>query len=187
MDTYRWISIVISIILGLGITRLLTSAVGLFLARRKMAFDWIPFAWATAIFVQQIDFWWSIEELAGLVQKWWLGDFLLLVGLVLTLFLAAALILPASEAAHNKGLRSYFEDDGRWALLAIALFNALAIFINWKFWGEVPVSIEGALNLASGVLPLIALLGTRRMQEVATAIYVPVFLLSILQLSPASY
>jgi hypothetical protein len=187
MDTYRWISIVISIILGLGITRLLTSAVGLFLARRKATFDWIPFAWSLTIFVQQIDFWWSIEELSALVLTWWLGDFLLLVGLVLTLFLAAALILPASEAGLSKGLRIYFEEDGRWALAAIALFNMLAIFANWKFWGEAPVSVEGALNLVSGLLPLVALFGTRRAQEIATIAYVPAFLLSIMQLSPASY
>ena len=131
MDTFRWIAVVVSMILGLGVTRLLSSAVAVFKSRRRAAVDWLPLVWALVIFVQQIDFWWSLEELSILVPKWTFAEFLMLVALVLVLFLAAALILPQAEMERGDTLRGFFDRDGRYALLALAVFSLLAILANF--------------------------------------------------------
>jgi hypothetical protein len=73
-------------ILGLGIARLLTSTVTVFRACRRVKIDYLPLVWSTGIFIQQIIFWWSLQELSTLVAKWSLAGFLLLVGMVLALF-----------------------------------------------------------------------------------------------------
>ncbi|MCX5515310.1 hypothetical protein C3941_21715 [Kaistia algarum] len=187
MDTFRWIAVVFSMILGLGVARLLTSGAAVFRARRRAEIDWIPLVWAGFIFLQQITFWWSLEELATMMPKWTFGSFLLLVGLVLALFLAAALILPPSEIAEGESLRRYFEADGRWSLIAVAVFNGLALLINLLFWGTPVLSAATFLNLALGLLPILVFAGSRRVQMLGTVLYVPVGLYAAAQLLPTSY
>ncbi len=187
MDTFRWISVTISMILGLGAARLLTGAVAVFHVRHRVKLDWVPLVWAASIFVQHIDLWWSLEELSVLVPKWWLGGFFLLVGLTLSLFLSAALILPSSTIAEEESLRQFFEHDGRWALLALSVFNILAIVANAVLWSESLLSGSSALNLVLSVLPLIALVGSRRVLAAITLIYLTVSLVAVVTFSPASY
>ncbi|MHB2170231.1 hypothetical protein [Alsobacter sp. R-9] len=186
-DAFRWISVVVSIILGLGIARLLTAAVAQFHARRHRSLDWLPFVWAGVIFLQQIAFWWSLEELATKAQGWSFASFLVLVGLVLTLFLSAALVLPNSEGAAVASLRDFFAQDGRFALLMLAAFNLLALAADLVLWREPLLSASTAFNAALVALPLAAFAARRRWQEVATLVYVATAAAAILTLSPGAY
>jgi len=187
MDTFRWIAVVVSMILGLGVARLLTGAVAVFRARDRAALDWPPLFWAAAIFIQQIAFWWSLEDAAGRVTTWTLPTFLMLVALVLFLFLAAALVLPAGDMAEGESLRASFEKDGRWALVALAAFNAVVILANWVIWRADPLSESVRLNVALTIVPLAGFLGSRRVQAIAAVAYVAVAIWGVAELSPASY
>lgn len=90
-----------------------------------------------------------------------LGAFLFLVCLVLSLFVAAALILPSHDMVKDESLRDYFQMDGRWGLLAVCGFNILAIFANIVFWHSAIISLETGLNLIVCLTPVIAFLGAR--------------------------
>lgn len=184
MDTFRWLSTVVSIILGLGIARLLTGAVALFHARKATRLDWLPLAWAGAVFTQQLGLWWSLEELATIVPKWSLGGFLMLVALVLVLFLAAALAMPPSDRPPGK-LRDFFQEDGRWALLMLAAFNILALLVNLIFWQQPLLSLGAALNAVLAGLAIAVFAGPRPVQAAATIAYLVVLIATILQLSPS--
>ena len=94
VDSFRWISVLLSMVLGLGITRLLSSAVAVFRSRGYARLEWVPIAWAASIFIWQIQYWWAVIELAGMHETWLLVEFLALLGLALLLFVTAALILP---------------------------------------------------------------------------------------------
>ncbi|MFO1148191.1 MAG: hypothetical protein U1E62_07420 [Alsobacter sp.] len=187
MDTFRWITVVVSTILGLGIARLLTSAVLLFHSRKRAKLDWVPVAWAVAVFAQHIGFWWSLEELSSLVPKWTLAGFLLLVGLVLALFLSAALILPSTEIHGDDRLSDFFEEDGRYALLALAGFNLFAILANWAFWRESILTQNAGENVALALLAGIAFAAPRKARVVATLTYVPLLIALMLRELPTSY
>lgn len=187
MDTFRWIAVVVSMILGLGVTRLLSSVVAVFKSRHRATMDSLPLIWAAVIFVQQVDFWWSLEELSVLIPRWSFAEFLMLVGLVLLLFLAAALILPQAEMEPGDGLRDYFDQDGRFALLALAMFSLLALVANLVFWGASVWSMEGAINAGLGVAALVAMARRGRTRAAATLCYLLLVMAGITQLSPASY
>ena len=187
MDTFRWIAIVVSMILGLGVARLLSGAVAVFRARGRVALDWLPLVWAAAIFIQQIAFWWSLEDASGRVTTWTLPAFLMLVALVLALFLAAALILPSNEMADGDSLRAMFEKDGRWALLALAGFNAVVILANWVIWRADPLSESVRLNVALTVVPVAGFLGSRRVQTIAAVVYIALAIWGVVELSPEKY
>jgi len=188
MDAFRWISVVLSIILGLGITRLLSAAVEVFRARDRWEMDWVPLAWAGCIFLSQLQFWWGIIELQGMVPQWSIGLFLLLVSLTIVLFLAASLILPLARSDEKGSLRTSFEHDGRWALVALSAYNGLAILADWLLWDVSPLSSWGAFLVLEALLPLgVVLIRKRRTQAAITLLYVPLSILAALDLSRASY
>ena len=96
-DAFEFISVALSFVLGLGLTRLLLAAVNVFRSRRRLKFDWIPLTWAAVIFLFQIQYWWAIFELSGLVENWTLLQFVTLLVMAMLLFVAGALVLPTAE------------------------------------------------------------------------------------------
>lgn len=172
MQTLQWISVIMAMVLGLGITRLLTALVAIFKARRSIKIDWLPLAWACALFLTQLQFWWAVVDLALLEQTFPFLQFLGLVALPLTLFVSAALLLPFGEEAQD--LRAYFENDGKWALLSLSAFFAGALVVNWQLFHATPLALWGLIDVALITLPpVIAFTNARAVHVAVTAITVP--------------
>lgn len=189
MNSFRWISVVLSMLLGLGVTRVLSASVAAFRSRHHATLDWLPFAWAACIFGWQLQFWWGIIELESIVATWTLALFLLMVLLVLLLFVAGALVLPLHEMSARDTLLSTFERDGRWALLALSAYHAVGLFTDWLLWQQSPFSLLGASILALAVLPVLcfAYRDSRRVQIVGILLYLPIGLWSAIAASPSAY
>lgn len=188
MDTFRLILPAFSMILGLGVTRVLSGLVEIFRSRQHARLDWIPIAWALVIFAAQLQLWWAVIELSHLVKVWTAGSFLLLISLPLLLFLAAAMILPSQRLEEGESIRSSFLHEGRWGLGALSLYMFLAIFANWRFWHASFDSDEVALNLTLALLPLMLLATkSRRVEAGVTLVFLLVYVVTLLDLSPASY
>jgi hypothetical protein len=182
VSNFNWIAVVVSLILGLGVARLLISAVGIFRARRRAILDWPPLVWAATIFLQQVAFWWSLEEAASRVATWTLPSFLLLVLLVLNLFFAASLILPADELGEGESLRTYFETDGRWALASLAIFNGIVGLMNFAIRNQGRLSEQVVLNLLLVTVSLAGCFGSRRIQALAALGCLPIIAWGLLRL-----
>jgi hypothetical protein len=67
-----------------------------FKARRQTPPDWLPLILAGVVLGELLQFWWAIAELAT-IKSWSLPAFTFLVGLIMALFLATALIVPAES------------------------------------------------------------------------------------------
>lgn len=189
MNSFRWIATAIAMILGLGVTRLLAAFIEIFRSRTHAQLDWVPLVWAVLIFAAQMQFWWAIVELQSLVKIWTLGSFLLLMTLPLLLFVAAALIIPKDGLGPGESMRTPFERDGRWALVAVSAYNMLAMFVDWYFWGALPVSLTGAAGVVLVVLPCLGILAarSRRVEAGIVLVYALLYGWQAWQESPASY
>jgi hypothetical protein len=88
--------VVLSTVLGLGVARILSGFVAAFKAGGRVRQDWLPLLLAGVILAELLQFWWAIAELS-VAKTWTLASFTLLVGLIVMLFLAAALIVPAES------------------------------------------------------------------------------------------
>ena len=162
MDTFRWVAVALSMILGLGVTRLLTSAVIVFRSRHQAKLHWIPPVWAASIFVLQIQFWWAVIELAELIQVWTLHAFLLLLAMPLVLFAAAATVLPMKELGPGENLLYEFRRDGRWGLSCLAAYAVLAMMVNYVLFEVWIVSVTDLYLAAELTLPLLYLVTPMR-------------------------
>ena len=189
MDSFRWLSVTLSILLGLGVTRLLSRSSTSFVRGPRRGPDWVPLTWAGCIFLWQIQYWWAIEELPSLVKVWTMGSFLILVGLALLLFAAASLILAPAGSARAKLPRrnSSATVAGRWSPSAPT--SCLALVTDWLFWGVSPLSRWGVLPGGTDRPS-----AGRRLESVEargwksiTVLYVPLSIAAILELSPAAY
>lgn len=188
MDSFRWLSVAFSMILGLGVTRVLSGTILVFRSRHRALLDWIPLVWAGAIFVLQLQFWWALIELAGVDRVWTRGEFLALVAIPLLLFAAAALVLPHDELEAGERLRDVFERDGRFGLLCLSGYAALAAFVDWKLFGLRGFSSADAYLAGEFVLPILCLFSRSRRFEAGTSLaYLALVFWSSWRLSPAAY
>lgn len=185
MDTFRWLAVVLSTITGLGITRILSGFVSAFKLRRRARPDWLPLTIAAVILSEIMQFWWALAELLNR-SDWTVTDFLLLIALVMQLFLAAALITPSdTEITEGPG---FFERDGRYALLVLAIFHMTAIVTNHRLFGQSALSLGSLPIVALAVICLVAAATKRRrLQEAMALLYLVTSIVSIMIESPAGY
>jgi len=187
MGAFKYVSVTLSLLLGLGVTRLLTGVVGVFQARSRATVRWVPLVWAAAIFITQLQFWWAIIELETLVKTWTLVHFGSLLLLPLLLFVASALVLPQTLDA-DEDLATFFERDGRWGLLCLSAYSLLAICANALFFDTAPLSQAGAMLAVEAALPAVYLgAKTDRVRAATTVAYLLAVLVGAWMLSRHSY
>jgi hypothetical protein len=175
MSNFAIVATVLSMILGLSVTRLLLGAVTVFRIRRVAQPDWVPLVWAIMLFAAQLDFWWAVNSLPAVKTSFSFPEFLVLVLLALSLFVAAALMLPSRSEDEQNGLRVYFEQDGRYALLSLSAYLLLGLCVNVWFFKASPLALWGVLDVIMIVLPVCAFLArSRKTYSLITLIYVPI-------------
>ncbi|HFX0834607.1 TPA: hypothetical protein ACIDYY_004784 [Pseudomonas aeruginosa] len=178
MENFHILATVLSMILGLSITRVLLCAMTVFRIRRTAQPDWVALAWALVLFLFQLQFWWALNDLPTLKNAFSFIEFLLLVCLSLSLFSAAALILPSRSEDEADGLQVYFEQDGRFTLLAICIYLGLGSTTNILFAS--PFQLWGALDLVMFTVSLAAFFSrSRRFYAPLTLVYLPLAMIDI--------
>ena len=134
MTAFEYLSVALSLVVGLSVTRLLGSGVHLFVDRERVRADWVSIAWAVLCFFWQLQFWWAIFELSSL-PHWTFGGFLLLVLSPVLLFAASALVLPHRAVELGVDLRAHFGSHGRWGVLFLMAYFLSAFALGPVLWG----------------------------------------------------
>ncbi len=180
MDDFRMIATVLSMVLGLGVTRILLGLVTVFRTRARSRPDWLTLTWAGIVFAAMLEFWWAINQLAAIRTDYTFADFFFLVILTMLLFLAAALVLPSRSEDEDGSLRGFFERDGRYGLLALSGFFVVALAVNVFYFGESVASVWGILDVPVILGPCAVFLA-RPGRTVAwlTVLYLPLFALDL--------
>ncbi|UGY10193.1 hypothetical protein [Phyllobacterium pellucidum] len=174
MTDFSRIVTVLSMVLGLGVTRLLLGLVTVFRIRRESPLDWVSLAWAAILFTIQLQYWWAITLLPSVKPTFSFPDFTFLVLLTLMLFLSAALMLPSRSEDEKNGLRAYFEHDGRYALLSLTGFLLLAFLVNIFFFKSSPLSAWALTDVPMIVLPVATFFArSRKVYAALTIAYLP--------------
>lgn len=113
MDAFSYLSVLLSIILGLGLTQLLTAAGRLIRHRDRVRADWLPLLWATVLLVVYIQSWWAMFGLRSL-RDWTFIAFLIVLAQTITLYMMAAVILPEQVEETGVDLGAHYARHHRW-------------------------------------------------------------------------
>jgi hypothetical protein len=178
MSNFPIVATVLSMILGLAVTRLLLGLLTVFRIRRASKPDWVTLVWAGILFEAQLEFWWAVNALPDVKVTFTFLEFLLLVLLSLSLFISAALLLPSRSEDEQNGLQTYFEQDGRYALLSLSTYFILGLVVNMTFFQVSPIALWGVLDIFMVVLPICAFMAkSRKSYSLTTLAFVPISLI----------
>ena len=113
MDAFSYLSVFLSIILGLGLTQLLTASGRLIRHRDRVRVHWLPLLWAAILLVIYVQVWWSMYGLR-LRHDWTFLAFGTVLAQTATLYLMAAVALPEQVDEGTVDLGAYFDRQHRW-------------------------------------------------------------------------
>jgi hypothetical protein len=124
VDAFSYLSVLLSIILGLAITQLLQGLGRLLQERRRVRLYWPSIAWAGLLLVILVQTWWAMFGLRN-QQSWSFGGFAVVILHVTLLFLLAALVFPDFSQPGGIDLRENYFGHSRW-FFSLAVATTLA-------------------------------------------------------------
>ena len=120
MGVFEYLAVLISIVVGLGLTHLLVSITRVIHARHSARVYWVQLVWALNLALWLIAFWWFTFAL-NTVTEWTYGLYVFLIVYAVLLYLLAALLFP-HDPPDDQDYQSHFFTNRRW------FFGALAVF-----------------------------------------------------------
>jgi len=126
MSTFEYISVLLSIVVGLGLARLLTGVGQALEARKRIRFYWVQGVWVVNLALLLVSFWWATLFGHSDRQTWLFPNFAVLLGYSILLFLGTVLIIP-SDLEKSSDLEAHFFEVRPWffgmsALVPVAEF-----------------------------------------------------------------
>jgi hypothetical protein len=175
MSPFDYLSVLISIVLGLGLTELLSNVHRLIQARDRVTFHWLPLVWSGLIFVVLVQWWWAAFGLHRQLE-WNFFFFLLILLIPVLLYLAAASVLPTIEPEQEYDLRTYYfgiHDWFFWIVAATSLMECLRAVL----YGDWQAALLNAL--AAALLGSLALVRNATYHVIATLMIAALLILFI--------
>ena len=121
MKPFDYLTVLISIVMGLAIANLLSGVVRLMHARHRVRIYWPPVVWSVLLFVITTQHWWSEYNLR-FKTDWGFDGFLGTLLIPVDLYLLCALVLPNRDDDDQIDLRAwYFTNRRTFFILLIAL------------------------------------------------------------------
>lgn len=126
-EAFGYLAVVLSIIVGLGVTQILAAGGRLIRWRSHVVPYWPPLVWAALLLVIYVQVWWSMFGLREHCA-WTFGAFFVVLLQTMTLYMMAALVLPESVDERGVDLREHYERHAGWIngfLCATVVVSAL--------------------------------------------------------------
>jgi len=109
VSTFEFVSVLMSIVVGIGITRILSDLASIAEHRAQVTFDGLTLLWAMNVLGYQLIYWWVVVNNWRTRETWAFLGFAALFLYGVALYFCAALILPRATA-EKLDLKKRFED-----------------------------------------------------------------------------
>ena len=106
-DAFNYLSVLLSIILGLAITQVLKGFRGLALSRARVVVYWPTIALSILVLVAAVQMWWSMFGMRD-IQVWTFAKFAIVLLQITTFYLLAGLVLPDFFGEQPVALRDHY-------------------------------------------------------------------------------
>lgn len=147
MDAFSYLSVLISLILGLAITQVLKGVRGLMQARARLKNYWPAVLWAILIVVIAVQSWWSMYALRH-YTAWTFFGFAAVLAQTIVLYLLAALVLPDFFGDAAVDLREHYYGHRRWFFALLVLLIVASIGKQFVLLGALPAPTDLAFHIA---------------------------------------
>jgi hypothetical protein len=136
MDEFGYLSVILSIILGLSVTQLLQGLSQVINARDRVRIYWPALGWAVLLLIVDVQAWWSMFGYRNR-HNWTFLQFAILLLETIMLYLLAALALPTAFGEETVDLRTNYFRHARWffgsllTVLLVSLLKNLVVNGSW--------------------------------------------------------
>ena len=134
MSTFEFISVLLSIVVGLGLTRLLTGVGRALETRRTVRFSWVQGVWVLNLGLLFVSFWWATLFGHSDRETWLFPNFAVLLLYAVFLFLASVLVIP-SDFEESVDLEVHFFEVRPWFFTILALVPVAEFFDTFLHGG----------------------------------------------------
>ena len=158
-DQFQHVMVLISIIIGLGITNLLlglSGAIERFTENtRPFRISWATVFWLAYLFFLMVLFWWWEFRLLGMLRQWSLWNYFLVICFAVVLFLQVALLIPRDWDKVDD-LNEYFLAKRRWFYSVFALSLIIDLIDSYMKGGLAYIKGTGILTWGFNLVGLLA-------------------------------
>ena len=156
MTEFELLAIPLSLILGLGITNILSDVSDAIRDRERVPLHWLPFSWAFLIFFFQVQYFFVLWDFHETGMDWTWPNFGPALFNCVILYLSAGLVLPGRRNSDSASLLADFQKHGHLSLITLAFMLLVAILLNVYYWERL-VSIANVLNvvLITSICPVL--------------------------------
>jgi hypothetical protein len=158
-DQFQHVMVLISIIIGLGITNLLlglSGAIERFTeSTRPLRISWATVFWLAYLFFLMVLFWWWEFRLLELLKQWSLWNYFLVICFAVVLFLQVALLIPRDWDKVDD-MNEYFLAKRRWFYSVFALSLIIDLIDSYMKGGLTYIYGTGILSWGFNLVGLLA-------------------------------
>jgi len=142
MDQFSYLSVLLSLIVGLAITQILKGWRGLMLARRRVVPYWPALVWSVSLLLMNVQSWWAMFGLRD-VRTWTFLLFSVVLAQTVVQYLLAAIVLP-DFGAQRVDLREHYWGHTRWFFGLNVLVLLISLSKDFALSGHVtdPVNLS---------------------------------------------
>ena len=143
MNSFEYITVLVSIVIGRAIADMATSLHRLLRARKNVRWDWVSPAAALLILAELFNLWWKWHGFTGST----LGQVVPYFGVLILLFLAASATFPDEVPAEGIDLGRYFDDTRAY------FWSVYAAYVGSWIGLRVIYDLLSGVSLAEAILP----------------------------------
>lgn len=127
MDEFSYLSVLLSIILGLAVTEILSGFRDLLRARGNVRLYWPSLLWAFLLLIIAAQSWWAMFGLRN-YHTWTFAGFAVVLLQMIVLYMLAGIVLPERTPGETIDLRANYFAQHRWfcALAVVSILTSLA-------------------------------------------------------------
>ena len=145
MDQFSYLSVLLSLIVGLAITQILKGYRGLMLARRHVDLYWPSLVWSASLVLMNVQSWWAMFGLRD-VQGWTFLLFTIILAQTIVQYLLAAIVFP-DFGAGRVDLREHYWSHTRWFFGLNVLVLLISLAKDLALSGHFPDRINLSFHL----------------------------------------
>lgn len=160
MDAFSYLSVLLSVILGLAIQQVLQGYRALALSRRNVRWYWPSIAWSGILMAMVAQHWWASFALSGRAE-WSFAAFATILVQTALIYMMAALVLPDVPPREEIDLKAHYHREAPVFFAVGSAVVAWSVVRELVLNGALPVGLNLAFHLVFLAMALTAMLSRR--------------------------
>lgn len=155
MTKFEYLSVLVSIVIGLGISHLLSGAARLIQLRHRARLYLPTFLWMAVLFLANVQIWWVAFDRRE-ADDWNFFLFLLYLLIPITAVVLSYLVVPDLEGEPEVDLKASYFENRTWFFGLVAFLPAVSLAEETAREGSVPRDADAVFRVVFLAAALVA-------------------------------